>query len=210
MAKKADLMAQEVVVEETVSLLDTFKAMDVAQPSLKAIAEAVGVPQQRVYSVSKQPKEGEVYDRNVYNWDAITRFVLKRLDAEVGETAEDVINRAIAIDVEYATSDKRRGPRSSTSGPKFVEGIDKNVPVRKGEYALGDKAVVKGKPEILDIVYATPTHLVLQAADGMTLTCLSNWTINQKMVRPEDLEAVIKMIEAGIYGKKEEAPEAAE
>ena len=42
-------------------------------PTLKAIAAVFDLPNQRIYSVAKQPKEGEVYDAKVYNWDAITR-----------------------------------------------------------------------------------------------------------------------------------------
>ena len=55
------------------------------QPTLKAIAEVLGVPQQRLYSVAKQPKEGEVYDARVYNWDAISRFIAKRIGKEGDE-----------------------------------------------------------------------------------------------------------------------------
>ena len=44
------------------------------QPTLKAIAAVLEVPAQRLYTVAKQPKEGEVYDAKVYNWGAVERL----------------------------------------------------------------------------------------------------------------------------------------
>ncbi len=41
-------------------MLKTIEKMEVAQPSLRAIAEALNVPQNRIYSVSKQPIPGMI------------------------------------------------------------------------------------------------------------------------------------------------------
>ena len=71
-------------------------------PTLKAIAAVFDIPTQRIYSVAKQPKEGEVYDAKVYNWDAITRFIERRLDADARERrkgkqqAEDTAHHIIS------------------------------------------------------------------------------------------------------------------
>ena len=78
-------------------------------PTLKAIAAVFDVPTQRIYSVAKQPKEGEVYDAKVFNWDAIERFITRRLDAEKGlATIEDVIDAALVKDEELKAQDGRR------------------------------------------------------------------------------------------------------
>ena len=48
--------------------------------TLKAIAGVFNLPPQRIYSVAKQPKEGVVYDAKVFNWEAIERFINRRLE----------------------------------------------------------------------------------------------------------------------------------
>ena len=51
-------------------------------PTLKAVAAAMDIPYPRLSAVSKQPEEGMVYDRNAFNWFAISRFLTRRLDPE--------------------------------------------------------------------------------------------------------------------------------
>ena len=46
------------MAEITTNFLDIMEGKP--QPTLKAIAEVFGVPQQRLYSVAKQPKAGEI------------------------------------------------------------------------------------------------------------------------------------------------------
>src|SRR5574344_1653697 len=78
-------------------------------PTLKAIAAVFDIPTQRIYSVAKQPKEGEVYDATVYNWDALERCISRRLDADKGlATLEDVIDAALVKDAEFKETDGRR------------------------------------------------------------------------------------------------------
>lgn len=163
-------------------MLSTIEKMGVAQPSLRAIAEALGTPQQRIYSVSKQPKMGEVYDPKVYNWDAITKFVEKRFSDEL-PTFEAVINKALEIDAELAQRDGRRGVRSSSK--ELIKVGDKFVPARKYNFEIGDEIALKGDGNVYKVVYQTEVSMVLQPiapVESEALTCLSNWTLNQKIL----------------------------
>lgn len=168
-------------------MLETIEKMGVAQPSLRAIAEALGVPQQRIYSVSKQPKAGETYDPKVYNWDAITKFVTKRLSDELPDF-ESVINKALEIDAELATKDGRRGTRASSK--ELIQVGDKFVPARKYNFENGDEIALKGDGNVYMAVYQTPVSMVLQPVAPVAsdmLTCLSNWTLNQKILGASQL-----------------------
>lgn len=168
-------------------MLSTIEKMGVAQPSLRAIAEALGTPQQRIYSVSKQPKMGEVYDPKVYNWDAITKFVEKRLSDEL-PTFEAVINKALEIDAELAQRDGRRGTRGSSK--ELIQVGDKFVPARKYNFEIGDEIALKNDGNVYKVVYQTSVSMVLQPiapVESEALTCLSNWTLNQKILGASQL-----------------------
>lgn len=168
-------------------MLSTIEKMGVAQPSLRAIAEALGTPQQRIYSVSKQPKMGEVYDPKVYNWDAITKFVEKRLSDEL-PTFEAVINKSLEIDAELAQRDGRRGTRGSSK--ELIQVGDKFVPARKYNFEIGDEIALKNDGNVYKVVYQTSVSMVLQPiapVESEALTCLSNWTLNQKILGASQL-----------------------
>lgn len=199
-------------------MLATIEKLGVAQPTLRAIAEALGVPQQRIYSVSKQPKMGEVYDPKVYNWDAITKFVEKRLTDELPDF-EAVINKALEIDAELATRDGRRGTRGSSK--ELIQVGDKFVPARKYNFNIDDELALKGDGNVYKVVYQTPVSMVLQPVapvESEMLTCLSNWTLNQKVLGASQLEEGIKARKEGTWvdpkiakaAKASEATEAAE
>lgn len=178
-------------------MLSTIEKMGVAQPSLRAIAEALGTPQQRIYSVSKQPKMGEVYDPKVYNWDAITKFVEKRLSDEL-PTFEAVINKALEIDAELAQRDGRRGTRGSSK--ELIQVGDKFVPARKYNFEIGDEVALKGDGNVYKVVYQTPVSMVLQPiapVESEALTCLSNWTLNQKILGASQLAEGIEARKKG-------------
>ena len=153
-------------------------------PTLKAIADIFEVPQQRLYSIAKQPIAGEVYDARVYNWNAITKFIEKRIGKEGDkfQTLEEVYDAAVARDEELAASDKRRGSRGSTK-VMIDLGDGKQMPARKKEINVGDIVHLK-KHEDVDfvVVYLSATHLVLKVDGSEVLNCLSNWTFNQQYV----------------------------
>ena len=113
--------------------MDILEIMEAkGTPTLKAIAAVFGIPTQRIYSVAKQPKDGEVYDAKVYNWDAITRFIERRLDADKGlATLEDVIDAALLKDEEMKQSDGRRTANRSTGVKQKIEVDGQLVAVRK-------------------------------------------------------------------------------
>ena len=90
------------------------------QPSLKAFAGVFDLNPVRLYSVAKQPKEGVVYDAKVFNWDAIERFISRRLDADKGlATLEDVVDAAIKIDAQLKENDGRRETAGGSYGAKI-------------------------------------------------------------------------------------------
>lgn len=155
---------------------------DGPQPTLKAIAEVLGVPQQRLYSVAKQPVAGEVYDARVYNWGAISKFIAKRIgkDGDAFATMEEVYEAALAKDEELAASDRRRGSRG-TSKVTIDLGDGKSMPARRKDVKVGDFVTIKDCEVDLEVVYLTETHVVLKPAESPSLTTLSNWTFNQKI-----------------------------
>lgn len=153
------------------------------QPTLKAIAEIFEVPQQRLYSVAKQPIAGQVYDAHVYNWTAISKFIEKRIGKEGDKfaTIEEVYEAAMAKDEELAASDKRRAPRGNGSSKVMIDlGDGKQMPARKKDIAVGDTVYLKRYSDTFKVVYLTETHVVLQVEGCPALTCLSNWTFNQQ------------------------------
>lgn len=169
-------------INQTLSVLETVCPDN--YPTLKAIAAALDVPQQRIYSVAKQPKAGEVYDANVYNWDAIDRFIQRRLDADKGiATVADVINQALALDLEFKTNDRRKGVRATTKA-NITLADGSSIPARKKEIAVGDLIMLRKdkKPEVFTVVMLTETHAVLQVAGSPELSCYSNWTANQQFM----------------------------
>ena len=108
-------MAKNETAAVAAELNELEKVMEnLGTPTLKAIAMVLGLQPVRLYYVAKQPKEGCVYDPKVYNWDAIMRFIEKRLNADEGlATFADVIEAALKKDEELKLVD---GRRTSTGG----------------------------------------------------------------------------------------------
>ena len=158
---------------------------DKPQPTLKAIAEVFEVPAQRIYSIAKQPVAGMVYDARVYNWDAISRFIEKRIGKEGDKyaTVEEVYEAAMAVDEVLANQDKRRGPRAGSSAKVMIDlGDGKSMPARRKEVNVGDLLTFKKDADtaVYEVIYVTETHIALKKSGTSLLTCLSNWTFNQQ------------------------------
>lgn len=179
-------------------------------PTLKAIAAALDVPTQRIYSVAKQPKEGEVYDAKVFNWDAIERFILRRLDAEKGiATLDDVITVALQKDAEFKEADGRRGSNRSGGGiNQKIEVDGKEVAVRKYknfEMDAGIYVCLRHDPNVYKIIMQTLTHTVLRpvGADGEfcseSVRSISNSMLNMKGAGPASIEEAIQKRFSGEY-----------
>ena len=165
--------------------------------TLKAIAEVLGVPSQRIYSVAKQPQEGVVYDAKVYNWGAIERFVTRRLDPEKGlATIEDVIDAALIVDAELKEKDGRRSANKGSIVEKItVDG--KEVPVRKYknfDMETNVPVCLRKDPNVYKIVLQTLTHRVMRpiGADGEfcseTVKVISNSMLNMRGIGPSAIE----------------------
>lgn len=191
-------------------------------PTLKALAAVFDLKPVRLYSVAKQPKEGVVYDAKVYNWDAIERFITRRLDAEKGlPDLEAVIAKALEIDEELKKTDRRRAPRGEggSYGQK-IEVDGKMIPARRfanHEMSSGMFVALKGDPRVYEIVMQTLSHTVLRPVkspnkgdyDGNDIKVISNGMLNLKGIGPSGIEAALKERFSGEYAKQL-AAEAAE
>lgn len=179
-------------------------------PTLKAIALVFGIQPVRLYAVAKTPKEGQVFDPKVYNWDAIERFINRRLNPEVGlGTLEDVINAALAKDVELKEQDGRRGQNRGLGTNKKVEVDGKMVAVRKYKNFEMDSnipVVLKKDPRVWKIVYQTLTHTVLVPISdregtiaSQDVKVIANGMLNMKGVGPAAIEEAIEKRFSGEY-----------
>lgn len=179
-------------------------------PTLKAIAEVFGLPAQRLYSVAKQPKEGEVYDAKVFNWDAIERFINRRLNADKGlGTLEDVIDAAMIIDAELKEKDGRRsGNRQGGVSIQKITVDGKEVPVRKYknfEMDANTYVCLRKDANVYKIILQTLTHTCLRPVnqDGEfcseTVKVISNSMLNMKGAGPASVEDAIAKRFSGEY-----------
>lgn len=195
-------------------------------PTLKALAGVFDLKPVRLYSVAKQPKEGVVYDAKVYNWDAIERFITRRLDAEKGlPDLESVIAKALEIDEELKKIDGRRAPRGEGGAyGRKIEVDGKMVPARRfanHEMSSGMFVALKGDARVYEIVMQTLSHTVLRPVksptkgdyDGNDIKVISNGMLNFKGIGPSGIEDALKVRFSGEYAKQlaaEAAKEAAE
>ena len=190
-------------------------------PTLKAIAAVFDLNPVRLYSVAKQPKEGVVYDAKVYNWDAIERFINRRLDADKGlATLEDVIDAALVKDEELKASDGRRSSnRGEGSAWNAKIEVDGQM-ISKRRFANFEKengclVTLKKDAEVYAIVLQTASHTVLRPVicaeknedgeyffKGNDIKVISNGMLNMKGTGPSALEASIEERFSGEYAKK--------
>lgn len=197
---------------------------ELGTPSLKAFAGVFDLNPVRFYSVAKQPKEGVVYDAKVFNWDAIERFITRRLDADKGlATLEDVVRAALVKDEELKANDGRRTTRGEGTGyGEKIEVDGKMIAKRRFanfEMENGQLVTLKKDAEVYAIVLQTASHTVLRpvnSADptdfkGNDVKVISNGMLNFKGTGPSALEASIKERFSGEYAKKlaDEAAKAA-
>ena len=190
------------------------------QPSLKAIAAVFDLNPVRLYSVAKQPKEGVVYDAKVYNWDAIERFITRRLDADQGlATLEDVITAALEKDKELQANDGRRSAnRGEGSAWNAKIEVDGQMIAKRRfanfEMENGCLVTLKKDAEVYAIVLQTASHTVLRPVSwaekidgeyvfkGNDIKVISNGMLNMKGTGPSALEASIQERFSGEYAKK--------
>ena len=185
-------------------------------PSLKAIAAVFDLNPVRLYSVAKQPKEGVVYDAKVFNWDAIERFIGRRLDADKGlATLEDVIVAALEKDKELQANDGRRSAnRGEGSAWNAKIEVDGQMIAKRRfanfEMENGCLVTLKKDAEVYAIVLQTASHTVLRPVNsknpedfkGNDIKVISNGMLNMKGTGPSALEASIQERFSGEYAKK--------
>lgn len=185
------------------------------QVTLKAIAGVFNLPATRLYTVAKQPKEGQVYDAHVYNWDAIEKFVKRRLGLEGNPTTlEEVIDQAIVIDAELKEADGRRLANRGGAKKDRVEVDGKMIDQRK--FATFEKEAegeavqlfcLKKDPEVYKCVFQTRSHTVLVPVSDKEGTIkndvvkvIGNYMLNLKGVGPSTLQEEIDARFSGTYG----------
>ena len=188
-------------------------------PTLKAIAAVFDVPSQRIYSVAKQPKEGEVYDAKVYNWEAIERFIVRRLDPDKGlATLEDVIDAALVKDAEFKEADGRRSANRGSAVNK-IEVDGQMVATRKYknfEMETNMPICLRKDANVYKIVMQTLTHTVLRPINQDGEFCseavkvISNGMLNMRGAGPAAIEEAIAKRFSGEYKDPDESANVAE
>lgn len=183
-------------------------------PSLKAIAAVFDLNPVRLYSVAKQPKEGEVYDAHVYNWDAIERFIKRRLDADKGlATLEDVIQAALEKDAELKQQDGRRSANRDEGGGygAKIEVDGKMVAKRRFEsYEMENEQYIclKKDAEVYKIVMQTASHTVIRPVTpdgefkGNDIKVISNFMLNMRGIGPSALKEEVAKRFSGEYAQE--------
>ena len=188
-------------------------------PTLKAIAAVFDIPNQRIYTVAKQPKEGEVYDAKVYNWEAIERFIVRRLDPDKGlATLEDVIDAALVKDAEFKEADGRRSANRGSAVNK-IEVDGQMVATRKYknfEMETNMPICLRKDANVYKIVMQTLTHTVLRPINQDGEFCseavkvISNGMLNMRGAGPATIEEAIAKRFSGEYKDPDESANVAE
>ena len=188
-------------------------------PTLKAIAAVFDIPNQRIYTVAKQPKEGEVYDAKVYNWEAIERFITRRLDPDKGlATLEDVIDAALVKDAEFKEADGRRSANRGSAVNK-IEVDGQMVATRKYknfEMETNMPICLRKDANVYKIVMQTLTHTVLRPINQDGEFCseavkvISNGMLNMRGAGPATIEEAIAKRFSGEYKDPDESANTAE
>lgn len=204
---------------ERLNMLQTIME-EKGTPSLKAIAAVFDLPPVRLYTVAKQPKEGVVYDAKVYNWDAIERFIVRRLGQDgMPETLEEVVIRALEEDVKLKEADgRRRENRGASAYGKKIEVDGKMVAARRFPnhemldaegHPTNNLVVLKKDPSVYKIVYQTASHTVLAPVSDAAGTiasqdvkCISNGMLNMKGMNAVANAQGVEMRFSGEYLQK--------
>ena len=183
--------------------------------TLKALAAVFNLPSQRIYTVAKQPKEGQVYNAKVYNWEAIEKFIVRRLGQEgFPQTLEEVIDQAIIKDAEFREADGRKASNRGTIAGKKIEVDGKMIPERKYvNFEMTEDGanliVLKKDPNVYKMVFQTRSHTVMVPVSdregtvaGDLVKVITNGMLNQKGCGPVNNEQGIEMRFSGEYAAK--------
>lgn len=146
-------------------------------PTLKSFAAVFGVKPVQLYTIAKTPIPDVIYDSRLINWGAVEKYCRRRFDTDAGiANFDDVVNKAIICEQDTKLTDRRV--------KKDVEVLllnGKEVPVRKVLVSVGQIVELKNDVTVYHIVYLTDTNIILQLNDTSELTCLSNWSLNNRI-----------------------------
>jgi len=149
-------------------------------PTLKAYAQVMGINPVRVYTVAKQPREGEIYDARVFNYESVGFFFQRRLDVDMGYgNMRDLTLKAIEADKVSIKSDRRR---NKVRQDKVTLSTGSKIPMRREQFVMGEHVTLKGEEHTMEVVYITDSHVCFLVDGGPDLRVLSNWTINSNEV----------------------------
>lgn len=183
--------------------------------TIKSLAAVFGLPSQRLYAVAKQPKDGEVYDAKVYNWEAIEKFLVRRLGQEgYPQTLEEVVDKAVEIDAELRANDGRKGGnRTGGHTVEIIEVDGAKIPSRKYDnFEMTEDGhnlvVLKKDPNVYKMIFQTRSHTVLRPVSDKEGTFASerikvvtNATFNQRGCGPVINETEIEMRFSGEHAE---------
>ena len=205
------------MAENTKTMSNTIEGImeKLGTPSLKAFAGVFELNPVRFYTVAKQPKEGVTYDPKVFNWDAIERFIQRRIDASGQfENIEAVVKAALVKEEELKANDGRRSSRGE--GTPYGEKIEvdgKMVAKRRFanfEMDANQFLALKKDARVYQIVLQTASHTVIRPVksnkrddfDGNEVIVISNGMLNMKGYGPSALEAELAKRFDGSYAKE--------
>ena len=195
MSKKEITAPEAIEASKTNTLIAAMDAAIAAgpiteYPTLKAMAAVFGLNPQRLYAVAKTPKEGEIYDARVYNWDAIEKFILRRLTDDM--TMKSFVEAAIVKNAELASQDGRRGPRISDA-ERYVKYSDGLMPRRRYDISEGSRILLKkDKKNVYVVVLVSDTHVVIAPENYPTeYKVFANWTFNSNVISPYRFDEVL-------------------
>ena len=157
-------------------------------PSLRSISDVLGITPSRIYNVSKTPIEGQAYDANTTNWEAVEKFISRRIgnEGDKFQTLEEVIDAALIRMHERSNMDRRKG----SSAVKYEGPSGKLIPARRFDPAIDEEVVLKGHEGFTyRVIEKTNTHIALKCNENTELIALSNWTFNQKGINPVSSKA---------------------
>lgn len=105
--------------------------------SLRKISVSLGLTYNMLLKASKQPQEGQVYDPNAINYEAVEQYMRKKLGEQFETINWDELAAASTV-----------------------------VRVEKPSYEVGALLKLRGDDRIYKVEMTTPTHIVIMEVDG--------------------------------------------
>lgn len=145
--------------------------------SLAKLAEAVNAPYAAVRAKAKSPVEGQPYDPNATNFEAIEAYLLKR-DSEL-----------VLADLPWETMNVKAERQTKVLKDSAID------------FSVGKSYYLRYFKQVWTIVYATETHVCMMPSDGSSTQpkVMAKTTFVSCGVKPADYQP------AGVAEESEEA-----